>query len=184
MNPREHAGPIQRAFAGLLGFLDLKGFGLAPNSIRGDVSPVLDVEKYLLAGQYKLQEFYNPALPIISLNSVFSLAGNGTLDAIVPDGKCWLVRGITSWITANPGDTIGGFGIAIGSAPGMGPYALALSREGPEVASIITYFPSVYAPSQPLLLTAGMRIGVHYQEANFAAAPPFWCDVLYAEFNA
>jgi len=121
MIARGPQGPIQRAFYGMIGFLDLKGSEIAPNSIEGVTRPIIDVRPHLLAGLQgvKAATSVHGATPY----STFGTYG-GALT--VPQGKAWLVTRASAWWGVQPTETLKTFGVALQAGPSA-PFALTLN---------------------------------------------------------
>lgn len=101
-------GPIQRAFTGLIGLLDLSGSEVTPNTIAGFVQPTLDTLPFLFAGIGQSQSIAT-AFGNVPNSSFFSAALS------VPSGSAWLVRAITATWDVQPTETLRQFGVAIRS---------------------------------------------------------------------
>lgn len=177
--PRNPVGPIQRTFAGLLGFLDLKGAEMTPNTMAGVTAPTMDVEKYLLAALYRSKTFTNPALPIIAGSATFALATG----AVVPEGKVWLVKAIAANAQMAAGDTLKQFGVSITAGQGTAAVMLSTLVGTWAPAAPASLALATWNTEGALVLPAGAQIGINFSEAVFAAALPFSCDVLFAEVN-
>ncbi len=177
---RSPVGPIQRAFTGLLGLLDLRGSELAPNSMAGFCQPTIDITSYIQAGVMRQAQIPGTLTPI-SATASFQ---NPAVPFVVPDGRVWMVRDVTAILNLLNPDTVEGFGISIlnSATATVGPVSLnhVVGRWAPAAASASVAIVS-YHPAQPLLLRGGTRFGVSYSGNVVAANRTFSICVSYVD---
>jgi hypothetical protein len=91
--PRPPQGPIQRAFDGLLGFLDLKGTGVAPNHLEGVIRGTLDVQQFLTARPHRRM------LHTVNYNASIEASFQSLSSETPPQGKVWMFRTLQAFVT-------------------------------------------------------------------------------------
>ncbi len=175
---RSPAGPIQRAFTGLLGLLDLKGSELAPNAMAGFCQPTIDIARYIRAGVTKTTQFSGT---LTALSATASYQGS-TVPFVVPDGRAWLIRDITATINLLNPDTLESFGISIltSATAGFGPISLE-SVKGDWAPAVASLPLASFIPTEPYILTAGNLIGISYGGNAVAANRLFSLCASYVD---
>lgn len=112
MDARPPQGPIQNGFAGLLGFLGIKGLGVTPNSIAGFVQPTLDAGLFLSAQETKYAF------------ASFTMTGDaygalGILPATPAVGRVWLVKCVTVRCVVGTLSALQGLGVCLKRLPNI-----------------------------------------------------------------
>jgi len=172
-------GPIQRAYSGLLGFLDLKGSEVAPNSMAGFMQPAIDAQPFLLAGIMQ-QRTFTVSLGIGSRVSTFI---DMSPQAVVPQGKAWIIQDLAITGELAAADTCAMIAVAIqrSTATTAMPYGVQYPG-GP--TPYLTRVVSSFTPPKPFVLLPGHRLGFSVGSLVLSGLTLFSLSANLAEVNA
>lgn len=173
--------PIQAALPGFLSLLGIKNLGLNPDTLGGNVAPVIEMLPYYLRGQQQyLSSVASLALGAVNGN-FYPITGagslNGTVDFTVPNNQWWYVQNFSvfsSQVSLN--DLLF---VRLGMRRSLGGVAYNYFWQSPEGGAFQYHAGAcLQLYSEPFWAPPGFQLG-YYLNYNLAAAETLQFDLIY-----
>lgn len=178
--------PIQTPTAGYLGLLGLKNMGKLPEVAQDDVQPIVDIEKFMLAGNRRYVFGSTNAL-IAGAAGFENLVGTGFT---VPDNKIWVLDGGDIFVSVAAASvfSVGAIAVAVNFGNSAATQNISEQVGLGNQFTAATAAPQTVRDGAPLLrgviLLAGTTIGVNVNWRHGAGTGGCTVRFTYAEYDA